>query len=310
MVRRLKLPLDDDDHMPPKGKPQPPAAQVKAIEDWIASGASFAAGEAPAPANGAPEATANDAPKPPPGPTPADPAAIKALQDRLVHVEPIAQDSPLLAVDFSAVAPTMSEDEVRTLLGPLRQQVADLSLARTKTGDSLVELVSLMPNLTRLNATGTGLTDAGLALLSTHAKLEDLVLSRTHLTDTSATALAAMPSLKRVYVWDAGLSTEALATLRAKGLTVDAGDAAPAEAVEAESELKLTNDAPALGQGGATGGAGDALKPVNTMCPVSGKPVDPNYVIVFKGRAIGFCCPNCPHDFWTDPAKFEDKIKP
>jgi YHS domain-containing protein len=40
---------------------------------------------------------------------------------------------------------------------------------------------------------------------------------------------------------------------------------------------------------------------------VSGKPVDPRFVIVHDGKAIGFCCPNCPKEFWTEPSKFAVK---
>ncbi len=41
MVRRCELPLDDDDHMPPEGKPQPTAAELAALRQWIAAGAPF-----------------------------------------------------------------------------------------------------------------------------------------------------------------------------------------------------------------------------------------------------------------------------
>ena len=41
------------------------------------------------------------------------------------------------------------------------------------------------------------------------------------------------------------------------------------------------------------------------VCPVSGKPVDPDYVIVYRGRVIGLCCRLCAAQFWADPAKFE-----
>jgi uncharacterized membrane protein len=39
MGKRLALPLDDDDHMPPDGKPQPSPAELKLIGWWLDSGA-------------------------------------------------------------------------------------------------------------------------------------------------------------------------------------------------------------------------------------------------------------------------------
>ena len=39
MIKRLSLPLDDDDHMPPKDKPQPTEKEIKLLKFWIAQGA-------------------------------------------------------------------------------------------------------------------------------------------------------------------------------------------------------------------------------------------------------------------------------
>lgn len=39
LVRRMRLPLDDEDHMPPAKKPQHSAAELAALERWIDSGA-------------------------------------------------------------------------------------------------------------------------------------------------------------------------------------------------------------------------------------------------------------------------------
>ncbi|MGI8602038.1 MAG: c-type cytochrome domain-containing protein [Verrucomicrobiales bacterium] len=39
MIKRLILPPDDDDHMPPKDKPQPTEKEIKLLKFWIAQGA-------------------------------------------------------------------------------------------------------------------------------------------------------------------------------------------------------------------------------------------------------------------------------
>jgi uncharacterized membrane protein len=43
MLQRARLPLEDEDHMPPDGKPQPTEEELAAIESWIAAGADFGA---------------------------------------------------------------------------------------------------------------------------------------------------------------------------------------------------------------------------------------------------------------------------
>lgn len=39
LLERMKLPLEDDEHMPPESMPQPSSAELAALELWIASGA-------------------------------------------------------------------------------------------------------------------------------------------------------------------------------------------------------------------------------------------------------------------------------
>ena len=50
-------------------------------------------------------------------------------------------------------------------------------------------------------------------------------------------------------------------------------------------------------------------KPVNAKCPVKGTNVNPDHILVHKGKVVGFCCPNCKAAFAKTPAKFEAKIK-
>jgi YHS domain-containing protein len=45
-----------------------------------------------------------------------------------------------------------------------------------------------------------------------------------------------------------------------------------------------------------------------TMCPVSGKPIDPQYSVDYKGEKVYFCCPNCPAAFEKDPEKYAAKV--
>jgi YHS domain-containing protein len=45
-----------------------------------------------------------------------------------------------------------------------------------------------------------------------------------------------------------------------------------------------------------------------TKCPVSGKPINPEYTVEYKEKKVYFCCPNCPKAFEADPAKFIAKL--
>jgi YHS domain-containing protein len=51
-------------------------------------------------------------------------------------------------------------------------------------------------------------------------------------------------------------------------------------------------------------------KPVNTTCPVTDEKVDPEVATTtYKGKVVGFCCPDCVKDFNKDPAKYMKKVE-
>jgi YHS domain-containing protein len=45
-----------------------------------------------------------------------------------------------------------------------------------------------------------------------------------------------------------------------------------------------------------------------TKCPVSGKDIDPEHVVEYKGEKVYFCCPNCPKAFEANPEKYVAKL--
>jgi YHS domain-containing protein len=45
-----------------------------------------------------------------------------------------------------------------------------------------------------------------------------------------------------------------------------------------------------------------------TKCPVSGKPINPEHSVEYKGKKVYFCCPNCPAAFEKNPEKYVDKL--
>jgi len=45
-----------------------------------------------------------------------------------------------------------------------------------------------------------------------------------------------------------------------------------------------------------------------TKCPVSGKPINPEQHVDYKGKKVYFCCPGCPPAFEKDPEKFTSKL--
>lgn len=299
LVRRLHLPFSDDEHMPPDDKPQPEASEILALERWIAAGAPFE-GEVEglvAPVNERPVVSAVV--------PPADPAALARLRAELVHVQPLSAGSTSLWIDFAAIAPRTQDALVAELLAPLRPQVAELALARSPVGAGTISFCAQLPGLTRLDLRDTKVGDAELAQLGSHPTLEELVLARTAITDASLERLLALPKLRHVYLWGCALSPESIARLRARpGLAVDFGDTPDAVIAQVEATPKFTSDLPIPD----LPPAGDPSAPVNATCPVTDAPINPKYTRTFEGRVFAFCCPNCPGEFDSDPAKYAAKF--
>jgi uncharacterized membrane protein/YHS domain-containing protein len=304
LLTRMLLPLDDDDHMPPEGKPQPDASEIETIRSWILAGADASALAASAPQEAPAVVPAADVP-----PTP-DSAAVARLRDALVHVQPVANDSPLLWVDFSAVR-TADDALVRSLLEPLGASIADLNLAGTAIGDGTLTLTAAMKRLRRLDVRDTAITDQGFAAMKDHASLRELIIVGTKLTDSSTETLRSLAGLERLFAWRSGIGGDALVALRADrpNLRVDADEGATSEPIETEPVLTFTSDAPIPGAP-ASAAATPPIVAINAVCPVSGAPVNPTYTIVWEGRPIGFCCEKCAASFWANPASFTAAIRP
>lgn len=327
LFQRASLPLEHEDHMPPEGKPQPTPEERAALEAWIRAGAPAGSGAPPqvesegddglgsgdgleSPSTGAvpaeqPDLSAGAVARASP---PAE--ALAALEQAFVHAERLDPTREEWWLDVAAIAPTFGDAELEALVVPLAPWVAELSLARSRISDASLAALARFPHLRRLDLRATSVGSAGLAALAGHPALESLELAQTKLDDGALDALLALPALRRLGLWRAGLSPEALARLgTVAGLVLETGAEPPSEALESEGELVFTSDRALPGAELVP----EALRPLNATCPVSGKPVNPKYALVHTfadgTRVVGFCCPNCPKEFWADPAAFEAKLR-
>jgi uncharacterized membrane protein/mono/diheme cytochrome c family protein len=319
LLTRAELPLEHEDHMPPEGKPQPSADELRALRAWITAGAPFDGhvelGVEITPPSRAPvetEKPAESSAVPPSAPAkgaalPSEPPSelLAALDAAFVHHERLAPDAPALWIDTAAIAPALDQAAFERWIVPLAPWIAELSLARAPLGDAALESLAHFPALVRLDLRATKITSAGLAHLAGHATLRELVLAQTALDDGVVATLASQPALTRVTLWKAGLTADALARLRAErpALTVRAGDESAA-ILEQEGELAFSSDRPLPGFEEIP----PEQRPINAKCPVSDSPVNPKYTLTHEGRVIGFCCPNCPAQFTAEPVKFASKL--
>lgn len=215
LVRRLLLPEDHDDHMPPKGKTPLTSEQVSLIHWWIASGAPFdkkvkeltqpdsikplllaleaGAGERPhafLPEGEAPEAAGAE--------------SLEALRARGIKVLPVAQESTWLQV--SCVNDTAFGDAETALLLPLKEQLVWLDLANTEIGDEGLKNLAGLENLTRLQLAHTSVSDQGMSFLAACKQLGFLNLFDTGVSDQGLLHLEKLPALKEVHLYKTAVS--------------------------------------------------------------------------------------------------------
>lgn len=235
MIKRCLLPVEDEHHMPPKGKTQLTDEQVTLLTWWIDQGASFDKKVADLKVNdavrpvlaalggGGPVGDGQVAAGGSSGPAPispvltmklpaADPKVVDELKRVNLLVLPLAKEQNQL--EINAVNASNFSDAQAALLPKLTEQIVWLKLGDTQITDAALAQVAKLRNLQKLHLEQTKVTDAGLKQLRGLAHLEYLNLYGTAVTDAGLTELANLKSLKTVYLWQTKVTDAGIANLK------------------------------------------------------------------------------------------------
>jgi uncharacterized membrane protein len=315
LITRLKLPPEHDDHMPPDGKPQPEADEIALLEWWVAAGApeKQKVGELKPTAqmqrilqarSGKPVAQTTP---------PRDLAAVRPLADQLtdqlnIAVTALAPGEPWLQCNASLAGTHFGDAELASL-APLAANLRWLDLAGTRVTDVGLGHLAAMPNLVRLHLERTGITDDGLESLSGLKDLEYLNLYATKVTDTGLAALVGLPKLRQLYLWQTGVTPAAAKTFADARIDKQQTRAWQDEIEQLKARIRNQQVVVDLGTI-AVAVPTPAQTPVNTNCPVSGKPIDPGRTVLCEGRLIAFCCDDCRAKFAKDPKPYLARLTP
>ena len=260
LIKRVSLPKEDDDRMPPEGDGLTPE-QINLLKEWINDGAKWPEGLVIAPEKSAATVSAVPVRKgPPPPPLPELPkdfapgageaAAIATIAKSGVEVRPLAQNIPWREANFR-LAGTNITDEV---LVPLRDitSLVELNLGTTRVTDAGLAVIAGLGHLQNLQAPLTALTDAGLAHIKGLTNLVTLNLYGTQVSDAGLAHLTGLKHLRALYVWQTQVTPEGATHLQEAlpGLYVNTGaellvmaaaesTEKPAEATEERSSREL-----------------------------------------------------------------------
>lgn len=224
LIKRLLLPKQHEDHMPPKEKPQLNEKEIALLHWWINSGLSFdkkvkdlAQTEKVKPLLLSLQSAVNNEVKTKPqipeaAVEQADAAAIKKLRDRGVVLLPVAQNSNYLLANFVTVQ-GLSEGDIKLLLS-VKKQLIWVKFANQPVNDAMLAILAECKAITRLDISYTKITDKGFVHLQQLPKLQTLNLVGTAVTANGLMQLKANKQLQSVYIYQSAVDKKEYAALK------------------------------------------------------------------------------------------------
>jgi hypothetical protein len=208
LIQRIHLPLEEEEHMPPKNKLQLTEEELEILSLWVSSGGGF-------------DQKVMDLPQEDPlfqlvsarfsakksyTFSAANQDDIADLTTFFRKVRPIFPGSPALEVAYYG----SSAFDANSLaeLNVVRDQVVKLNLNRMPLQEVDLSLLADFQNLESLSLNFTSVLGAQLKSLINLPKLEVLAISGNTLDEEGIKALAEMPQLKRLYLWQTGLKEQ------------------------------------------------------------------------------------------------------
>lgn len=229
LYANLLLPIDDDKHMPPKGKPQLTSAEISILHYWIKIGASFT-GEIEAETiipqiqtgklafeevssenlqteNPELETVELKLGKP-------DQQILEKLKSQKIVINSERLDGKKLSVNFVNIK-NFNSNHI-TDLQVIKENIFSLKINNRGMSDVDVSQIKTFENLEKLNLDQTAITDNGINELVNLKNLKQLNLYDTNITDKSIEAISSIKNLKVLYLWKTKISESGIEQLKKK----------------------------------------------------------------------------------------------
>lgn len=209
LMKRIFLPLEDKEHMPPKKKAQLTESEIEILTAWINEGApekmSFAQLKPDSPLRKyqqqeLEETYAFSA---------AGPATLAEVNTPFCRVTPVAVNSPALRASFF-VKTKFDPKQLEKLLS-IKEQLVELNLSKMPVSDADLKVLAEFKNLRHLNLSSTEVTGGFLTYLKDLKNLKSVSMANTRLHEPDLKVLA---RLNTVYLWESGFTTDEMTRLK------------------------------------------------------------------------------------------------
>jgi uncharacterized membrane protein len=208
------LPLHDDMHMPPEGKPQLTKDELWLIKFWIDHGLEFN--------KKATQVAKNDTlhrllPKylilPEKEIPIAENSVVTKLTNQGFQILHLVANKGALAVKF--VKGELNKKHLKNLL-KLKDQIVELDLSNTALKDEWVQPLKELSNLSTLRLDNTEITDKSLKYLKSLDDLEVLNLHATKVTEVGLEELLQANQISKIFVWNTEINKAIASALEEK----------------------------------------------------------------------------------------------
>lgn len=214
MINRLLLPLNEEDHMPPREKPQPSPIEIEILKNWIEFGADFTKSTREMGAVSRLQkimtstVTGNELDE---EIDRADESVLVQLRKYNVVVQEIAESNHHLNANLINAQPL---DSAIMLLPRVKEQLVWLKANTQKITDADLTAISKTSALRRLDLSHASISDNGIGQLKALTHLSSLNLAYTGATIESIRQVASIPSLKELFLFNTKVSDDDLSQLK------------------------------------------------------------------------------------------------
>ncbi len=227
LTHHIKLPMEDDDHMPPKGKVQLTNQEIQLLEWWIGHENCFDCVAGTLDKTEKINTILNSL---------EEDTSTRALIAKKVAMVPedwlasiningpivtkLAEKNPLLIANLSGNK-SLGKNDLKALK-KYAENIVELNLGNSNFNDTISSYLTSFKNLTKLQLQNTRITDKSMEVIADLEHLESLNIYGTDITDLGLEKLNALNGLKTLYPWNSKITKEALESFSSKhtGITV------------------------------------------------------------------------------------------
>jgi mono/diheme cytochrome c family protein len=219
LIQRANLPLDEKQHMPPKGKSQLTIEEIALLTAWINEGADIkkvfknylASSETKKLAMKFVNTKTNTKAEKVYSFSMPSESSMKEVNTPFCTVFQFASNSPALQADFF-VSKKYERKNLENL-SKVSEQLVILNLAKMPIKDEDLALIANFPNLEKLNLNQTDITGNTLEQLKKCKNLESIALAGTKVSKENLQKILDLPNLKEVFVWNTAIDETTVAEL-------------------------------------------------------------------------------------------------